>query len=185
MIKKIFFLCVSFLLVCCCLNAQNKKNMDLDEINGHWMLSVMNSDKVEKDQASLYVDIKEMRIGGKAFCNSFFASIDSLTDKRIKFSNYGSTRMACPDLRLETQYMQSLLVARTYNLSDDVLYLKDMNGNELLRFVRFDYTDGKFNNSEVADDQSDIIVVDSQKSKDPQCDCWFSRIINKVKSWFK
>lgn len=182
--KRIIFLAVSFLFALNVTNAQNDSKMNLNDLNGNWKLSVMNGKKIDKDkEASLYVDIKESRIGGRAFCNSYFATIDSITDNYIRFSNSGSTRMACPDLNLEYEYLQSLDKVRGYKFANDTFSLKDEKGKELFQFIRFEYKDGKFNTKTDSASLDNNAVA--QNSGEKCNSCWFSRMIDKIKGWFK
>ena len=60
---------------------------------------------------------------GSAGCNRFFGNYEMDGDK-LKFSPLGATRMACPDLQLETEFFKALETVDTYSIKDGLLSLK-------------------------------------------------------------
>ncbi len=73
---------------------------------------------------------------GFSGCNRWFAT---LTEHRgWRFTNVGSTRMACPGLQMETEraFLSMLGSAHVAGITGDVLILEDESGVELARFER-------------------------------------------------
>lgn len=91
----------------------------LDRPSG-WLLDSMGGEKVNKDLAiSLQVNLSDKRISGKAPCNRYFGTIGLEDSDKISISHIGSTRMACPSLTMESQYLKALEQVKYYQIARD------------------------------------------------------------------
>jgi len=79
------------------------------------------------------------RISGTAGCNRYFGQV-SVTAESIETRAISATRRACYGEALQKQeagYLRALDSARVWHIgADDLLYLKDSHGNEVLRFSK-------------------------------------------------
>ena len=86
----------------------------------------------------LEVNTSEMKIYGNDGCNDYFGTLKDLTETGLAIENIGSTRKMCPDMEIPERYKQALLKVRTYTFNEQILILKDANGNEMLAFMKVD-----------------------------------------------
>jgi heat shock protein HslJ len=81
----------------------------------------------------------EGRLNGSGGCNRFFSSYE-ITDGMLKVGLIGSTMMYCNDppwlMDLERDFFICLERSSSFELKDDTLMIKDVEGNELLSFVK-------------------------------------------------
>ncbi|MCA8829669.1 META domain-containing protein [Hymenobacter pini] len=60
---------------------------------------------------------------GQASCNRFRGPVELPAAQQLRFGALMSTRMACPDLAIETSFTNALTNTRTYQISRDTLRL--------------------------------------------------------------
>lgn len=81
----------------------------------------------------------EGRLTGSGGCNRFFSSYES-SDCKLKVGLIGSTLMYCQDppwlMDLERDFFICLERSSSFELTEDTLMIKDVDGNELLNFVK-------------------------------------------------
>src|SRR5687767_5301656 len=80
-------------------------------------------------RAYLELNAEQTRFTGNTGCNRMFGSVD-LKNRRIDFSNIGTTRMACVEPRIrrvETAFVKALENADRYRQSGNSLELYDRN----------------------------------------------------------
>lgn len=76
------------------------------------------------------------KLSGSGGCNSYGGEFQ-VQGTEITFSNINSTLMACADenvTKQEQQYFQALQEVRSFELTDNHLYLNDSKGQHLLTF---------------------------------------------------
>lgn len=85
-----------------------KHNMDF--LNGNWQIMTVGGKTVKNEDATLFIDIRELKIHGNTGCNFFNGEIFINPDKTnaIDFSRLASTRMACPDMEQESAILLAL-----------------------------------------------------------------------------
>jgi heat shock protein HslJ len=71
----------------------------------------------------LQLSATETQVEGQAGCNTFRGSFELPGESKLRFSHLLTTRMACPELSLETRFIQSLYDTRMYRISGDTLRL--------------------------------------------------------------
>lgn len=107
--------------------------------NRRWELVELNGRPIERpagrDLPYLELDAAESRVVGHASCNRFFGSYVLAAGDRIRFgSDMGSTRMACPELDREREFLAALAQADGYTLADGLLSLHRARMAPLARF---------------------------------------------------
>lgn len=76
-----------------------------------WKLINLNGTPIQASETLnppwIQIDSIENRINGSGGCNRFFGKL-SLKGTEIEISNVGSTKMACPNLEIESAFFQML-----------------------------------------------------------------------------
>ena len=66
------------------------------------------------------------KVFGRAGCNRFFGTYEQ-NESQLTFSGMGATRMACPDMDIETSFFKVLEDTKSFIIKNDKLTLKDNN----------------------------------------------------------
>lgn len=75
------------------------------------------------------------KIGGNAGCNYYFGSYKIGEKNTIQLEPMGMTKMACPDMEFEDQFIANMFKIKTYSLKDNVLALSDSLGQKRMILV--------------------------------------------------
>lgn len=112
--KKYFYVCIAVLLAGCLWSCQSagKASASLSDLDGEWNVIEMNGKKLDPAQAKQVIGIEAStkRLFGNAGCNRIMGQVE-YTDAHkniIKFPHVGTTRMACPDMKGENEFLQTL-----------------------------------------------------------------------------
>lgn len=119
-----------------------KHNMDF--LNGNWQITSVGGKNVDNDEATMFIDINELKIHGNTGCNYFNGQLYINPDKSnaIDFSNIASTRMACPNMEQESAILLSLEeTATAIQGSEDRVMLLSQSGKELISLRRIPATE--------------------------------------------
>lgn len=99
---------------------------DSDLINTRWRLVQLNGNDVEIAESSsdVYMILRpeENKVNGYAGCNNFFGIYET-SERILRFSKIGATKRACPDLDLETEFLNALQSTEEYKIEGDQLTL--------------------------------------------------------------
>ncbi len=101
-----------------------------------WMLTELNGNPPLPDTAITAEFDEDGRVGGSSGCNSYNTTY-SVSGNKIKFGDQvASTMMACPDpvMNQESDYLEALSAAATFEIADDALTMHDADGNVVARF---------------------------------------------------
>lgn len=79
----------------------------------------------------LIFDEKENKISGSASCNNFFGGYATVNNN-LTFSQLGVTRIMCPNMIIETTFLNHLNSVRHFKIENDKLFLLDENQVVLL-----------------------------------------------------
>ena len=71
------------------------------------------------------------KIAGRAPCNRYFGQ-QTVPYPWFKAEGIGATKMACPDLALESLYFETLQAMTLAEVSGDVMILSNDNGREMV-----------------------------------------------------
>lgn len=108
-----------------------------------WVLEEMNGNKVAKedfngkDVPNMEININTNRFSGFSGCNRMTGSLFYEKDV-LRFSQVASTRMACPSMEKESEFLKALQGATTYKVENNRLYLSNGNESNLLTFKKID-----------------------------------------------
>lgn len=104
-----------------------------------WGLKELNGKKIDPSKGMiLEMNTSEMTFMGNASCNSIFGTLESSQENKLSFLNIGSTRKMCPDINLETAYINSLKKVKSYHFENLNLLLLDENENVIIRYIKMD-----------------------------------------------
>ncbi len=130
------FAVVSAIFVGCC--GTCKKGCDETKLAGDWTVVSIEKEAVEAgdEVPTMNINMDEKRLGGKAGCNSYFASFE-LGEKCAFTPSYpGATRMMCPDMKVEDAFLAAFGKIKTYSVSDKTLTFYGEGEKEVLSFER-------------------------------------------------
>lgn len=105
----------------------------------YWKLSELRGKPVKqtadaRSSPSLTFERKDSRVFGFAGCNRFTGTFEFATGNRLRFSNVAATRMACPDMSVESDFMMVLSTVDSYYLDGEALVLNRTRMAPLARF---------------------------------------------------
>lgn len=108
-------------------------------VNKYWKLIELNGKpiaKVNDGEREPHIILKswENNLMGHGGCNSLFGSYKLESGNRIRFSNMGSTLMACNNLAAEKQLFKALETADNYVVVNDTLWLNKARMAPIARF---------------------------------------------------
>lgn len=127
-------LLASFVATSCLTNkntATLKAKPEVSISNQEWFL-VGDNDIVKglyDKNISLIIDESASKVSGFSGCNNFNATFTK-TNGALSFGNFSETKMACPNLKAEQDFLSVLKNANRYEIAGKELYL--YKGNILL-----------------------------------------------------
>lgn len=116
-----------------------KNNMGF--VNGAWTVTTLDGTDVEAGKITLTIDIQELRVHGNAGCNIINGSLYLDPDKpnSLQFGQMATTRMTCPDIQLEMNFLVALeSVESAYRDSDDTITLANAAGDRIMTLKRIE-----------------------------------------------
>lgn len=109
---------------------------NMEFLNGNWRITGADGKKIEDEEATIFIDIPELKIHGNTGCNFFngVIYIDPARSNAVDFSNMQLTRMACPKSDQERCIMVGLEQAETAiaGKNANTVLLLDGNGKQVL-----------------------------------------------------
>jgi heat shock protein HslJ len=143
---------IIFITSCSSTNSipENKEEKELSSfsINNSWKLETINQLKIDKiingnKVPELTFDENIKQVIGNDGCNQIRASLKQKDEKNIIFAMIGGTKMLCPNMKNTDRFIKALNFTRTYKVKDHYLYFYDIDGNEVLQFVKTIKTNNK------------------------------------------
>ncbi len=132
-------LCTVFMSSCSSVITKNP------QLHREWMLvSFGNYTRQDLMKHHAKIDLtsraEEEKITGGAYmgCNRMFFSFKCKRNGTLKISGFGSTMMACNDMKLEDEFSQSFKNIVSYSVKGHFLTLTDDQGNAM-KFVAADW----------------------------------------------
>ena len=110
-------------------------------LHGEWILDQIGGKPIStmniqgKDLPYLEIDTKTNRFSGMAGCNRMNGGI-TFDNNLLRFSEAAVTRMACPNLELESKFLSLLASGTGYNIQGDQLHLTNADGEVILHFKK-------------------------------------------------
>ncbi len=97
---------------------------------GKWVAESLNGKEIKfKERGSevfITLESDNKKVFGRAGCNRFFGTYEQ-NESQLTFSGMGATRMACPDMDIETSFFKVLEDTKSFIIKNDKLTLKDNN----------------------------------------------------------
>lgn len=106
--------------------------------NIQWTLTYANGRVVTNSSAYFEIDAEQKRFKGNAGCNRMFGTV-TVNERRIEFSNVGTTKMMCklPSGNVsEMAFLNAMGKASRYGQLGNTLHVYDRSGRTVLRFKR-------------------------------------------------
>ena len=108
-----------------------------------WVLEKMKGASVSKDDfnsgdvPNMEVNINDNRFSGFSGCNRMTGSLFYENDV-LRFKQVASTRMACPSMEKESEFLMALQSATSYKIENNRLYLSNGSNENVLVFKKID-----------------------------------------------
>jgi len=108
-----------------------------------WVLEAMNGNAVSKEEfggrdlPNMEININNNRFSGFSGCNRMTGGIFYEEDL-LRFTQVASTRMACPNMDKENEFLSALQASTSYKLENNRLYLSTPSEENLLVFKKMD-----------------------------------------------
>ncbi|MCC7333184.1 MAG: META domain-containing protein [Flavobacteriales bacterium] len=105
----------------------------------YWKLIELNSKPIENNQMKephLIISSAENRINGSGGCNSFFGEYELFSENGIRFSQMGSTKMACHNDTIEDDFFKMMSEVNEFSIDGDKLLLK--KSKEIVAIFQWD-----------------------------------------------
>jgi heat shock protein HslJ len=142
---NILFALTAVIIMSGCTSQSNNKNRTgistaVVITDKNWKLIELKGKKITQIDASvkepfLFLNGNDKKVTGNGGCNSFFGTYRLSAGNKISFSDIGSTKMACPDMDVESQFFQVLSETDNYSVSGDTLNFKKGQIDALAKFV--------------------------------------------------
>ncbi len=122
-------------------NLMIMRKHNLNFLAGAWRITRINGREVPKDAGiQMVIDLNNYKIHGNAGCNILNGTIavNMEVENGVRFGNLGTTRMMCPNIELEQEFLQALgqtAVAVPAD-KDKKALLEDAQGNVLVEMTR-------------------------------------------------
>ncbi|MBB3992657.1 heat shock protein HslJ [Sulfitobacter undariae] len=120
------------LLIALSLTAACRKDETVSAYGGAdhvWTLKTLNGNIFPAPATLTFPEVGQ--IAGNGPCNSYFGAMDA-PYPWFQAGPIGSTRRACPDMRAETVFLDSLKAATLIEVVDDTLILSNPEGLEMI-----------------------------------------------------
>ncbi|SDQ10734.1 META domain-containing protein [Flagellimonas zhangzhouensis] len=108
-----------------------------------WVLESMKGTTVskedfnEQDVPNMEVNVNSNRFSGFSGCNRMTGSL-FFENGLLRFTQIAGTRMACPSMEKESEFLTALQASTTYKVENNRLYLSNPNEENLLVFKKID-----------------------------------------------
>jgi heat shock protein HslJ len=89
------------------------------------------------DVPNMEININSNRFSGFSGCNRMTGSLFFEKDL-LRFSQVASTRMACPNMEKESEFLNALQSSTAYKVENNRLYLSNGDESDLLTFKKID-----------------------------------------------
>lgn len=123
-----------------CKSTKGNNDSDDESLYGKkWILTELNGQKIDSINANesvifMTIDKEEMRINGNSGCNKFFGEVEQGEKQVIRFSQMGSTKMACPNMDEEVLFLSMLDETRSFTIEGKSLSLSNENAEVIATF---------------------------------------------------
>lgn len=135
LVVKLMAICAGALIVSC---NSGKNMLSISALNGEWDITEVGGQQITTDKMPFIgFDVAQKRIYGNSGCNRMMGSFeaDSLKPGTLKFGQIGSTRMMCPDMKIEQLVLGAMDKVTSYQTVSDkpeVIALCNQDGKPLM-----------------------------------------------------
>lgn len=116
------------------------RKADAGFMNGAWQVTKLDGVQLpEGNELEMVIDIPDLKVHGNAGCNVFNGAlfIDQAKQNSLQFRDLATTRMTCPDIAVEKQFLIALeKVESVVKGKNDTAILKDEAGKTLIVLKR-------------------------------------------------
>ncbi len=144
MVNKLILFFGAFLLFSSCQKESNPANLLVtstvvsysDIRSKKWHLTELNAKPIDGDANSYYIkfDSNNDQFSAKAGCNTLFGAFQLGETTKIAFSNVGATKMYCPNMEIENQFIQLLENTAQLKINQNTLIFSSSNSKPLASF---------------------------------------------------
>jgi len=116
---------------------ENMETKQTELTEKHWKLVELGGILVSETSREPFIVFEndENRVRGNTSCNNFFGTFELKEKNQIRFSQIGTTKMACIGNNMEVPFIQALGSAIMYKTDNDSLSILDAKGTILARFA--------------------------------------------------
>lgn len=157
--KKLFYSIALACVVVGCNNATNRNSEEnkedhqvenpsvesssVNDLYGkNWRLTELNGSPITLDttfqQKPHLIFHEDSKASGNAGCNGMGGHVEFKENNAITISDITATQMACPNLDIETRFIEVLRDAQYYNVNGDVLTFSKGDNEVLATLVKAD-----------------------------------------------
>ncbi len=137
LIKFLFLGLFMLTIVSCCACRVSGSKQATMLLNTKWQVDEMYADELThtmSDSYTLIFDTKKGSVFGRGDSNRYFASYTMENKNSIKFSAFGSTKMACEGQATETKFFSMLKSVNGFIINDgELMLLSDGNVTAVLQ----------------------------------------------------
>lgn len=112
--KKYLYLCLVVAGIALFASCKTQKVVEAtySDLDGEWQVAELNGKKLDPSESKqlLVIDVARNHLSGNAGCNRMNGNIEYTEGRKniIKFPQIATTRMACPELQGEQEFLQAL-----------------------------------------------------------------------------
>lgn len=126
-----------------CIPAAHKPSEESPQALGRtaqWNLTELNGKPVVHTPRAPWIsfNLEKGRVHGFSGCNRFMGAIVAGEGNHIHFTKIASTRMACPNMEGESEFLRMLGDVKSFHLAGDTLTLHRLNEARVAQFTADD-----------------------------------------------
>ncbi|WP_293715789.1 META domain-containing protein [uncultured Parabacteroides sp.] len=112
--KKYLFLCLAVVGIAVFASCKSQKAVvaSFSDLDGEWSVVELNGKKLDPADSKqlIVIDVARKHLSGNAGCNRMNGNIEYTDAQKniIKFPQVATTRMACPDMKGEQEFLDAL-----------------------------------------------------------------------------
>lgn len=124
--KKYLYLCLVVVGIAVFASCKSQKAVvaSYSDLDGEWRVVELNGNKLDPDKSNqlLVIDVARNHLSGNAGCNRMNGNIEYSEARKniIKFPQVATTRMACPELKGEQEFLEALNKVVRFEAEGDV-----------------------------------------------------------------
>lgn len=112
--KKYLFLCLAVVGIAVFASCKSQKAVvaSFSDLDGEWSVVELNGKKLDPADSKqlIVIDVARKHLSGNAGCNRMNGNIEYTDAQKniIKFPQVATTRMACPNMQAEQEFLEAL-----------------------------------------------------------------------------